>query len=128
MDRNTEIKNLIIGMLFNDIALSQPLYCSQVQSEADGERLSPKLPLVYIWNEDLTTGACSISINTPIIAEALEHYITREDAEFIPLRDQIVETVRYLAITSIKNTCESLGVLPSVAFSSEIYLEMCANQ
>ena len=127
MDRNNEIIKTVIGWLFNDIAISHPLYCPQIKSEKDGEKLTGKLPLIYIWNEKKTTGSFSVSINGPIISEALEQIFPRSEPSFTIIRDQIMETVRKLAIDSIISTCEKIGALPSAVFSKEAYLEMCKS-
>ena len=127
MEENADLVKYVIAVLFNDIAISHPLYCPDVKTEEDGERLSRKLPLVYIWNEDPTVGTFSVSINSPIVGETLEHFMPRSNSEFSMVRDQIIETVRDVSIKSIMSTCEKMGVLPSIVFSREQYLEMCKS-
>ena len=127
MEQKNEIVKTVVGWLFSDIAISHPLYCPQVKSEKDGEKLTDKLPLVYIWNENKTVGSFSLSINGSIVGETLENLLPRSDPSFVVIRDQIMETVRKLAIDSVISTCEKVGALPSVVFSKEVYLEICKS-
>jgi len=120
MDRK-EIIQTVIGWMFNDVAISQPLYSPQIKSEKDGEKYSDTLPLIYIWNEKKKTGSFSVSINGPIVGEALEHLMPRSDPSFALTRDEIMEIVREVAIKSILNTCEKVGALPSIVFSKTEY-------
>ena len=127
MQKHNDLIKTVIAALFRDVAISQPLYCPDLKTEHDGELASDTLPLVYIWNEDSSQGTCSISINGPIVGQALEHFLPRSDASFAGVRDQILATVKEVAITSISNTCEKLGVLPSRAFSKEEYLKIISE-
>ena len=124
MAQQAELVRTVMQALFSDVVLSQPLYCPEIKSEEGGERASDTLPLIYIWNENPSVGSCSISINGPIVGQTLEHFLARSDPSFIVIRNQILTTVREVAISSISNTCEKLGVLPSVAFSKDEYLKI----
>ncbi len=114
----------VIGALMSDRGVSQPLYCSEITCEQDGERMSDVLPLIYIWNEDPKRGTCSISINGPIVGEILEAYLPRSAPEFPVLRDKIIEVIRETWPPTIMATCERAGTLPSVVFSKEAYLQI----
>lgn len=124
MQKHDELIKTTLAALLKDVAISQPLYCPEIKSEHDGECASDTLPLIYIWNEDPSRGSCSISINGPIVGQALEHFLPRSDENFAGVKDQITAIVKEVAITSISNTCEKLGVLPSRAFSKEEYLKI----
>ena len=128
IQHNKKLMEAVIGALLSDRGISQPLYCPNIVCEQDGERMSDSLPLIYIWNENLKHGSCSISINGPIVGEALEAYLPRSDPEFATLLTEIMETIREASLAAIRTACEKTGTMPSVAFSKEVYLDVCRRK
>ncbi len=121
METETELISTVVKALLSSISMSHPIYCPELKTEDDCARLQGTLPLVYIWNEDSSTGSCEISINGQIVGDTLEGYLPRSYPNFVFLRDTIMNTIKDLAIPSIMKVCGVTGSLPSVAFSEEAY-------
>lgn len=123
MDENHKIIEGVLAIIYSDVGISQPVYIADIKSEADAEKLSHALPVAYLWNEDPFKGSFTLSMNTPIIGEALETIIPRTDVRFGNILNEVAGILHSTIVDSVISTCEKVGVLPSVAFSPSNYLD-----
>jgi hypothetical protein len=107
----------LLSEIFNNESIAKPVYCPEVQSEADARSMAESLPLIYIWNEDRNRGSFSISVNGRVVGSILERKVNRSSPSFGPIRDEVMQVLQQATQGSVVSACERIGALPSVVFA-----------
>lgn len=115
-EQEKAVAQYLLSFVFNDEQLSKPVYCKQVRSEQDAERLSGDLPLVYVWNENRQSGTFAVSVNGPILGDLLEGIVPRDDPSFVRIRDEAMSVLAKTSQGAVVSTCQKIGAYPSDLF------------
>jgi hypothetical protein len=96
--------------------LHTPFYCDDIKSEMQGQAAAEDLPLVYLWNENLTRGSYSLSINDGILGFLLETQLPRTDPDFNRVREYLSDTLATAMTNTVNKTCARYNAPPSRLF------------
>jgi hypothetical protein len=118
-DLEDTLRGLVMAGLSKTHGLD-PHYRTDVTSEADFEARSPVLPLIVVWNEhEAPQGlAFSMSVNKHLVEEMAEHFVERDGAWFLTVRNQVVEDLRTATFAAMMKACEATGLPPSIVCQS----------
>lgn len=116
-----ELEKLIVDFavrqVLDDPGLSTPGHCAEVFSDADINRLSASLPLIFIWTEDQAPGAFKLSVNEPMLASLLADLVPRGDPSFCRIHGEVTLGIMH-ASCDASSACGESGTKPSKSVTS----------
>lgn len=94
-----------------------PHYIDWLETEEQCNLSSDDLPLIYVWNEQITDEghlSYSLSINSKWVRETVEQYVHDLDPYFDDVRLRVLSELSQVSRRSMDTTIQKTGMPPSM--------------